>query len=266
MGFKKWISSIVRNALSDIRKEENTTIPSNFSSNVSGLDDTYLFDFKNYGSAYSGGFSGTVNVAMANGLWATNDQTIDPISNDSLSSGQESTHKPKIRVTPKSVLHELETVATPFSLANLDDKIIVLKDKEKLITQAYAKREMGHLIQRIENRKKYAEHKEFFDRFQNTTDEKIDALLKNHDHLVQKTSDLFIPEFPDEAISVMKAYTEKTALICEKKPVFYVIAEADKFKEAFKKRDPILLVQSPFGFYWQILGAWDEEMLLLSEL
>ena len=25
-------------------------------------------------------------------------------------------------------------------------------------------------------------------------------------------------------------------------------------------------VISSFGFYWQILGAWDKEMLLLSEL
>ena len=38
------------------------------------------------------------------------------------------------------------------------------------------------------------------------------------------------------------------------------------FRKAYEKRDPILLAQSPFGFYWQILGAWDKEMLLLGEL
>ena len=81
-----------------------------------------------------------------------------------------------------------------------------------------------------------------------------------------KTSDIFIPEFPDEAIKAMTDYTEKMEAVCGKKPVFYVIAEHDKFKEAFKKRDPILLVQSPFGFFWQIIGAWDKEMILLSEL
>jgi hypothetical protein len=54
--------------------------------------------------------------------------------------------------------------------------------------------------------------------------------------------------------------------LCGKKPVFYVIAEPDKFRKAYERRDPILLVQSPFGFYWQILGAWDKEMILLSEL
>ena len=50
------------------------------------------------------------------------------------------------------------------------------------------------------------------------------------------------------------------------RPIFYVIATEDKFRKAYEKRDPILLVQSPFGFYWQILGAWDKEMILLSEL
>jgi hypothetical protein len=64
----------------------------------------------------------------------------------------------------------------------------------------------------------------------------------------------------------MKKYTNNMKKLCQKKPVFYVIAEPDKFKKAYEKRDPILLVQSPFGFYWQILGAWDKEMILLSEL
>jgi hypothetical protein len=80
------------------------------------------------------------------------------------------------------------------------------------------------------------------------------------------TSDLFVPEFPDEAIMVMREYTDQLQALCNKKPVFYVIAEPDKFRKAYERRDPILLVQSPFGFYWQILGAWDKEMILLSEL
>jgi predicted MPP superfamily phosphohydrolase len=108
-------------------------------------------------------------------------------------------------------------------------------------------------------------HKTFFDNFQNTTDKNIDELLKKY-NLVLNTSDIFIPEFPTEAISVMKEYTEIMKKVCEKKPIFYVIASADMFNKTYEKRDPILLVQSPFGFYWQILGAWDKEMLILNEL
>ena len=55
----------------------------------------------------------------------------------------------------------------------------------------------------------------------------------------------------------------------ERKPIFYLIAEAKDFKqkkEMRQKRDPILLVQAPFGFYWQILGAWGPELRFLEEL
>lgn len=219
-------------------------------------DDKYLFDFKPMFTSSRTNFlvaPGVEGVALSVGV-------------PSISANTQSEEKPiKITITPKEALKELERVPTNFSLANLDDKIAVLKDKEKLIKQRYANREIKALLERLENRKKYNEHKTFFDRFDNTTQEKIDNLLEKTG-LVMKESDIFIPEFPDDAIQVMKEYTEKLETICGKKPVFYVIADAKDFKSAYEKRDPILLVQSPFGFYYQILGAWDEEMLLLSEL
>lgn len=236
----------------------------------SDLNETYLFDFKNY----SGGYFGSVSVFMGGfGNPVEGGETViahdqeEPIDeNGRIRQDHLVKVSPKkIKVKPKDVLDELETIPTPFSLIGLDEKIEILKDKEKLIVQNYAKREVSALIERLENRKKYQESKAFFDRFANTTDEKIDVLLGKY-QLVMKTSDIFIPEFPDEAIKVMKEYTEKLEALCGKKPIFYVIAEEKEFKKAYEKRDPILLVQSPFGFYWQILGAWDKEMLLLSEL
>jgi hypothetical protein len=221
-----------------------------------GLDDTYLFDFKNLSSAYNGvTFFDTTpqNNFVVGGTFIGVD------------SSNEAKPPAKIKIKPIDVLHELETIPTPFGLTGLDEKISILHDKAKLITQHYSKREVTSLIERLENRKKYPEFKEFFEKYQNTSDEKIDKLLEKYE-LVMKTSDIFVPEFPDEAIKAMTDYTEKLEAICKKKPVFYVIAEAKDFKKAYEKRDPILLVQSPFGFYWQILGAWDKEMLLLSEL
>ena len=217
-----------------------------------GLDESFLFDFKNYGSMYTGVRSNFV----ISGVTLSSDDSNQPVDDQ----------KPtKIAIKPIDVLDQLETVPTPWTLSNLQDKIDVLNYKKDLIVQSYAKREVVALIERLENRKKWENHKAFFNEFQNTTDEKIAQLLDKYD-LVMQTSDLFVPEFPDDAIAVMKAYTEEMDKICGKKPVFYVIAEPDKFRKAYEKRDPILLVQSPFGFYWQILGAWDKEMLLLSEL
>ena len=221
---------------------------------IEGLDETFLFDFKNYQSQYNGVNVTNMNSFISMGGEVRSDEDSDsPITNK------------KIAVKPKDVLEELETIPTPWNLSNLDDKIEVLKYKAQLITQLYSKREVVALIERLENRKKWHKFKNFFGEFQNTTDEKIDILLEKYD-LVMKTSDLFVPEFPDDAIAVMKKYSENMEKLCKKKPVFYVIAEPDKFKKAYERRDPILLVQSPFGFYWQILGAWDKEMILLSEL
>lgn len=231
------------------RKEKKNEISAFTIRSSDGLDDNFLFDFRNYQSAYKGGIS---NSFIA-------------ISGSSVVSGSSTVGSTKIAIKPIDVLDQLETIPTPWTLTNLEDKIAVLKIKEDLITQQYSKREVTALIERLENRKKWDAHQSFFNSFQNTTDEKIENLLEKYD-LVMNTSDLFVPEFPDDAIAVMKKYTDKMAKICKKKPVFYVIAEPDKFRKAYERRDPILLVQSPFGFYWQILGAWDKEMLLLSEL
>jgi len=239
-----------------LKKGNKENIQFSLANYSNGLDDTFLFDFKNYQSGYIGGSGATLNTVL----------TFEGNSDGAVNSDSDSNEsKKKVAVKPKDVLNELETIPTPWTLSNLEDKIEVLKYKADLITQHYSKREVQGLIERLENRKQWHKFKNFFNEFQNTTDEKIDALLENYD-LVMKTSDLFIPEFPDDAIAVMKKYTDNMQKLCKKKPVFYVIAEPDKFRKAYEKRDPILLVQSPFGFYWQILGAWDKEMILLSEL
>jgi hypothetical protein len=226
----------------------------------SGLDESFLFDFKNYGSMYQGNSFIAHNIS---GSIRVNEPSSEGEGDKEMS---KTTQPPqKIVIKPIDVLDQLETIPTPWNLSNLEDKIEVLKYKRDLIVQSYSRREVEGLIERLENRRKWEEFKGFFNEFQNTTDEKIDDLLNNYD-LVMNTSDLFVPEFPDDAIAIMKTYTEKMDALCGKKPVFYVIAEPDKFRKAYEKRDPILLVQSPFGFYWQILGAWDKEMILLSEL
>jgi hypothetical protein len=235
--------------IDSLRNKNNNTLDSGLIQLNSEFNEIYLFDFKNYQSQYNDNASFISNGGI--------------ISHGVFIGGEETPSK--IKVKPIDVLNELEIIPNPLTLTLLDEKIEILKEKSKLIVQSYVKREINALIERIENRKKYLEFKIFFDSFQNTNDEKIDILLNKYD-LVMKTSDIFVPEFPDQAIIIMKEYSDKMMELCNKKPIFYVIATEDNFQEKYKQRDPILLVQSPFGFYWQILGAWDKEMLLLSEL
>lgn len=173
---------------------------------------------------------------------------------------------PRAIVKPKDVLTELQTVPEKIDLDRLQEKIAVLNHKKDLIkSNSFSKAETIGMITRLENRKKYDAHKTFYSKFQNTTGQLIDDLLGKY-KLAMKEADLFIPEFPDEAVQMMTAYTEETKKLCGKKPVFYVIAEEEDFQKKYQKRDPILLAQSPFGIYYQILGAWDKEMILLNEL
>jgi DNA primase len=171
----------------------------------------------------------------------------------------------RIAAKPIDVRAELELEPSPWTLEGLDDKIALLQRKGNVTTQDYSKSELDSLVERLGNRKKYEQFKEFFAQFPNTTDVLIDALVNKY-KLEMKSSDLFVPEFPKEAIDVMEEYSANVKELCDKKPVFYVIAEEGDFKKKYERRDPILLVQSPFGFYYQILGAWDAEMILLSEL
>lgn len=218
------------------------------------------------GVAVNGGFFSGTNP---DGSWIPNNveggQTLPPPPNNFGNLPVTPKEKPQPK-KPKEVIDELDTVPMPWNLENIDEKIAIMKDKQSLTLQRYANGEVTGMVDRLENRKKYESVKTFFQQFPNTTDEKIEALIKKYNHLKIGTTELFVPEFPNDAVKAMKEYTEHCKTLCNKKPVFYVIAQKKDFEAKVKRRDPILLVQSPFGMYWQILGAWDEEMVLLSEL
>jgi len=239
----------------------------------------YFYDFLkewNNGTGFSVGGGNFVQGGMSNGaiaMGAEMDMSVPSNPNDPQPIGitigiseniEES--KPKAVIKPIDVFHELEKLPNAVSLENLEEKIVTFKMREKFIRyNQYAKKEVIDMVVRLENRRQWEKYKDFFEQFDYTTTEKINALLSKYD-LVLKSSDLFIPTFPKEAIEIMDKYESKVVELCNKKPVFYVIAENEKFKKEFGRNDPILLAQSPFGIFWDILGVWDEEILLLEEL
>ena len=107
--------------------------------------------------------------------------------------------------------------------------------------------------------------KAFFEQWDTTNEKNIRDLVGKY-NLSFESADIFIPDFPDEAVHMMTIYTDAVECLCGKKPRYYVIAEKKDFQSKYDRRDPIILAQSPFGFYYHIIGAWDKEMVLLSEL
>jgi len=239
---------------SQVKKEKFFNINSSMSgysdSDQNELDDRYLVDFRADRFAYGG--------------------TVFYNSDNIIS--QKKTKIVRVEVKPKDILEELSKPPTKWSLEGINDKIDILKEKEAFIKQQHAKREVSGLITCLENRKKF-DHttkngktfREYFSQFDTTDERNIEKILKKYT-LKMGPADIFIPEFPDDAVKIMKEYKEKIKELCDKEPRYYVIALEKDFQKQDEKRDPILLSQSPFGFYYYILGVWDTEMLYLPEL
>ncbi len=131
----------------------------------------------------------------------------------------------------------------------------------------YGRDEVLSMIERLNNRKNLTlELGEQFNEWPYTSNTAIRDLLSKQKHLEAKLAMGNVPDLPGDAIKQMKNYRELTLKASGKHPVFYLIAPKEDRKAVDRKRDPILLGQSPFGFFWQILGAWDDEVVFLDEL
>jgi hypothetical protein len=206
------------------------------------------------------------------GITFTNVVTTTP-ADVFVTQGPASVQPQRIAVTPQSVVNELKAPPTLLGMDGLEDKIKILRMKEALIEQTYAKGHVQFMLQALTNRKKFdtkckavkRTYREFFSRFDVTNEEKISALCTKYE-LMHGSSELFVPEFPDDATLLMTEYRKAVKELTGKSPRFTVIATPKDFQTEANRRDPILLSQSPFGMYYYILGAWDKEMRLLSEL
>lgn len=188
---------------------------------------------------------------------------------------EEKALKEKFKLTPKKVF-ELKFLNKENFKINTDKsyvemQISVFKDKLNLIKasefdMSRGTNEIASILMRLENRKKYESMKTFFEDFAYTTTDRIEKVIKNHSHLQLGKVAEFIADMPKEATDTMKAYNVKCNELCGKQAIFYIIADKKDFKKTEQRRDPILLAQSPFSHTWQILGAWDEEMMFLEEL
>lgn len=215
------------------------------------------------------------NSSMNEGWAVTSDlQIISTATQNSLKEKSSKPKAPKPEITPKKLFllkalndkdFELKTDPKYIEeqLATFKEKVSLYKDKS---SDYRGYNEISSILIRLENRKKYPKHRKFYEEFPYTTTEKIDRLVKGHNHLKFGSVDSFMADMPKEAVDVMKNYTEETKKLCDKKPIFYIVANKKDFEKRNGRRDPILVAQSPFAHVWQILGAWDEEMMLIDEL
>lgn len=236
----------------------------------------YLPDFKR---AVNNGWSDSViSSATSNWVFAT-DTTSATNGAVAIPTSVKITKTPTVaerkKLTPKKVyslgmLHDkafnvnMEPKYVDEQVASFKEKLALIKSEE--YDMRNGTEEIGSILVRMENRKKYASTQQVFEKFPYTTNARINSVIKKHDYLQLGQVAQFLADMPKEATDAMKEYNAATMKLCGKLAVFYIIADKKDFAKNNTRRDPILLAQSPFGHFWQILGAWDDEMLFLDEL
>lgn len=223
--------------------------------------ETHLYDFAQHGNA-----SGQ-DVLEAS-------EFIEFVSDDGLTKTSKEKTK-KSTITPKE-LYKLGTL-NQSKMAIKCDSVYVKAEQEKLRKKLslirgdsggsrYGRLELTSMIERLENRRHFSEFEGVINEYPHTTSAAINDVINAHSNLRFKEASEFIPDMPDDAVAAMEDYRQMCQALCDKDPVFYIVADKKDFGEKDRRRDPILLAQSPFGFIWQILGAWDEEMIYLGDL
>lgn len=172
----------------------------------------------------------------------------------------------RIVAKPKDVLSELYCRDEDFKLdlTNLKSK---LKDMEK--RRVFMKEELNqsteeedHAIEWLKSRMRYVKLKERFN-WPVTNDVKIGELCKKYK--VQTASvGVYKRCIPAEAIDAMEEYVKLYKKVADVQPLdIKLIVDVGGPEQ---KKDPIIYAASPFGNYYYVLGAWDEEVAILDEL
>lgn len=151
--------------------------------------------------------------------------------------------------------------------ADLDSKIKVIKNRIKVLSDHVGQTDLNSeyaVIGYLEARKKYDKYKELF-AYPTTNEETINDLCAAYKVKVVPVAQ-YSGTMPQEAIDELANYKMSCLKIRKDKPVVRLLVPDNDPKTEKRKRDPILLVSSPFGHWDYILGAWDKEVMIVDEL
>lgn len=164
-----------------------------------------------------------------------------------------------------AVLKEMNAPPMEIKLGQIAVKTHQLKQlikglkAKKLETAIYSK-----ALQQLVNRKIYPQVKDHVEALPITNNKLIQELIKKY-KLVFRPMGGITKEMPLEVVEALDKFCqplEKAGIVFGRED-FYLIAPEDWWQ---KERDPILLVESPFGNYFYIICAWDKEVDILGEL
>lgn len=172
----------------------------------------------------------------------------------------------KLEFNKDVILEELKVPPVKIEIKKISLKIKEIKKiidslkKKKMDTSVYQE-----VLKQLRNRKRFTPKIEkHLSSYPITNRTKIEELSTKY-KLVFHDLQGITRDIPLGAIKAIEAFCkplEKDKISFDKNN-FFLIASDDWWQ---KKRDPILIVKSPFGNYYYILYAWDEEVNIVSEL
>lgn len=209
-------------------------------------------------------------ILFGSEVGVTQSSPMDDVGFGAPASGGTGDKDGRLEFDKDAIMKELKTppveLGTDFIQGKLALKILEVKriisslEKKKMDASPYRE-----AMLQLKNRKLFTpKMEEHLSHYPTTTRDKIEALSSKYKlgfHNLQGiTRD--VPVKAVKAIEQFCAPLEK-GKISFNKDHFFLVAPVDWWR---KKRDPILLVKSPFGDYYHILYAWDKEVNIVSEL
>lgn len=151
--------------------------------------------------------------------------------------------------------------------SDLDKKIKIIKNRIAVLGDHVPDRDLNieyTVLGFLEARKKYEKYKHLF-AYPTTDQSMIDELCSAYKLKVVSIGQ-YSGTMPQEAIDELSRFKLACLKVRKDRPVVRLIVPDNDPKTEKRKRDPILLVSSPFGNWDYILGAWDKEVLIVDEL
>lgn len=164
---------------------------------------------------------------------------------------------------PAEIFQEIISEVPKMNLINLDKQIKLVKRRKDFFEYEFNFNSIDEklALSYLRARKKYLKYAQLF-RWSITTQEKINKLCKKY-KVRMVSFEGYYKNIPMEAIDELEHYIRAHKKVTRAKPLFHLIID-DGGKE--DKKDPILLVSSPFGCWFYILGAWDKEVEIVDDL
>jgi len=179
----------------------------------------------------------------------------------------------RVAVKPIEVFNEIKKEDIEVDFKNLDEKIKVVEERLEVLaehlSEEHLKDEYRALFY-LKNRKKYIKTKCNFD-WAMTNQDAMNDLCKRYKLKISALKQYYTL-VPKEGIAEIKRYTKEYKKITNDLPIFQLIikddnTQSDEDKQQRKKnRDPILVANSPFGNFFFVLGAWDDEVEVVDEI